>query len=453
MKSRLGKVPLGKLIAGCGAAVLVAVLGVVAVQAEEVSSCWADFDSFTDKKVFPDAYTVRLIDTYDDPALRAAQRDPAYQAATSFTGDEAIGGPVWTIATPGPNPVLTDELGLLTARGGADPGDLAMYEGRNGKRHWMRTADAPADYFMKNLRALTFVPQSDGSTNVIGADARSGYLQWCQSVPLSPAKSQAGNASGWVTGTTGNGRTVLLVGAPKGAGPGTSAIAYQDVVTGKVTRQWNVQGIWTDVSSDGKLVYAAGPGAVAAYRPGVAEPVWQAKLPGDPGEVSFAAAEDGRVVVGSRPESGGPGTLTALDTTGKTLWTIAATEPEDALLTGDFVVVHENRAGADGVAAYRIADATPVWFTPVPGLKRLADGGTNGTLLYLPGESGPRVLRVTDGVAQPTTLTAPADRVFVSGQRVIVQHTVSPELAWTIAYLTPEAQADTGSAPEDPRQR
>ncbi|UGQ09528.1 PQQ-like beta-propeller repeat protein [Yinghuangia sp. ASG 101] len=451
MKSRLGKVHLGKLIAGCGAAVLVAVLGVVAVQAEEVSSCWSDFDGLTDKKVFPDAYTVRLIDTYDDPALRAAQRDPAYREATAFGGDSAIGGPVWTIANQGPNPVLTDQLGLLTARGGADPGDLAMYEGRNGKRHWMRAANAPAGYFMKNLRALTFVPQPGGTTNVIGADARSGYLQWCQSVPLRPTASADGD-SGWVTATTGNGRTVLLVGQPKGAAAGTSAIAYQDVVTGKVTRRWNVQGAWTDVAADGKLVYAAAPGAVAAYRPGVAEPVWRTELPGGAGTVDFASVANGRVLVASRPEAGGPGTLTALDTAGGALWTLDTAEPEGALPTGDLVLVRENRGGADGVAAYRADNGTPVWFTPVPGLKRLADGGTDGTLLYLPGETGPRVLRVADGTAQPTTLTTPADRVFVSGQRVIVQHTASPELAWTIAYTTPSAAGEADTA-TDPRER
>lgn len=449
MKSRLGKVHLGKLVAGCGAAVLVAVLGVVAVQAEEVSSCWGDFDSLTDKKVFPDAYTVRLIDTYDDPALRAAQRDPAYREATGFTGDTAIGTPVWTIANQGPNPALTDELGLLAARGGADPRDLAMYEGRNGKRHWMRAANASADYFMKNLRALTFVPQPGGTTNVIGADARSGYLQWCQSVPLRPAASSADGDPGWVTGTTGNGRTVLFVGQPKGAAAGTSAIAYQDVVTGKVTRRWNVPGAWTDVASDGKLVYVAAPGAVAAFRPGVAEPVWQAELPG--GAVDFAAVEKGRLLVASHPEAG-PGTLTALDATGTSLWTRDTAEPQDAIPTGDLVLVHENRAGADGVAAYRVDTGTPVWFTPVPGLTRLADGGTDGTLLYLPGATGPRVLTVADGTTRPTTLTTPADRVFVSGQRVILQHTATPELAWTVAYSTPAAQGDADTA-TDPRER
>ncbi|WP_436777272.1 hypothetical protein [Yinghuangia sp. YIM S09857] len=442
----------GKVAAGGIAAALLAVLGVVAVQAEEVSSCWQDFDTLTDNEVFPDAFTVRLAGTYDDKALRAAGTNPAFRAAADFKGDAAIGGPVWTIAAPGPNPVLSDQLGLLAARGGADPDDLAMYEGRNGKRHWMRSAVKPADFFMKNLRALTFVPQSDGTTRVLGADARSGYLQWCAEVPLKPSGAASDQDTGWATGTTGNGRTVLLVGQAKGAAAGTSAIATQDVVTGKVTRQWTVQGTWTDVASDGKLVYAAAPGAVAAFRPGVATPVWRAELPAG-AETAFRSVADGRVLVATRPVEGGAGTVTAFDAAGNKAWSVGGSDPEDAIVSGGMLVVRETRGGADGVAAYRLVDGTPAWFTAVPDLKTLADGGTDGTLVYLPGANGPRVLRLADGTAQPTTLTAPVDRILVSGQRIVVQHTASPDLAWTIAYLTPKAQADSGTPAEDPRQR
>ncbi|NUU20207.1 MAG: PQQ-binding-like beta-propeller repeat protein [Streptomycetaceae bacterium] len=446
------KINIGKVIAGCGAGVMLAVLGVVAVQAQEVSSCWNDFDKLTDNQAFPDAYTVKLIDSYDDPGLRAAQRDPAYKSATSFTGDAAVGAPLWTIATQGPAPQLRDQFGLLTARGGEDPGDLAMYEGRNGKRHWMRTATKPADYFMKNLRAMTFVPQSDGTTHAMGADARSGYLQWCESVPLTPTAARPDQDTGWATELTGNGRTVLLVGRPDGGKPGTSAVAYQDVVTGKVTRKWDVEGTWTDVASDGKLVYLAAPGSVAAYKPGVPAPVWKAPVP-DGAEVSFTAVQDGLVLVGSRPAAGGPGALTALDATGRQVWSLRGSDPAESQVAGDMVLLHEKRPAGDFVAAYRIADATPVWSTPVPGLTSLADGGADGTSLYLPGKDGPRVLRLADGVAQPTTLHTPVDRVFVSGQRIVMQHTASPELAWTIAYLTPKAQGDTGGGATDPRQR
>lgn len=445
------KVNKGKVVAGGAAAVMLAALGVVAVQAQEVSSCWRDFDTLTDNTVFPDAYTVRLVDSYDDDTLRTANADASFDAAKAFKGDATIGGPVWTVATPGPHPVFTDQLGLLSARGGADPGDLAMYEGRNGKRHWMRSAAEPADFFMKNLRALTFVPHSDGSTRVLGADARSGYLQWCAEVPLKPSAGQSAEGGGWVTGTTGNGRTVLLVGQGKGAKAGTSAIATQDVVTGKVTRQWNVEGTWTDVASDGKLVYVAGPGAVAAYKPGSATPVWRSEVPaGD--EVAFRSVGDGRVLVASGP-AGGPGALTAFDATGRQLWSVRGSDPDAAIVAGGIVVLQETRGGVAGVAAYRVADGTPVWFSAVPDLKTLADGGTDGTLLYLPGAQGPRVLRLADGVPQQTGLTAPVDRILVSGQRIVVQHTVSPELAWTIAYLTPKAQADAGTTAEDPRQR
>lgn len=447
------KVNAGKVAAGGIAAALLAVLGVVAVQAEEVSSCWQDFDTLTDNDVFPDAFTVRLVDTYDDKTLRAADADPAFDAAAAFKGDEAFGGPVWTIATPGPNPAFTDQLGLLAARGGADPGDLAMYEGRNGKRHWMRSAAEPADFFMKNLRALTFVPQSDGSTRVMGADARSGYLQWCSEVALKPSVAQPDQDTGWATGTTGNGRTVMMVGEAKGTKAGTSVIATQDVVTGKVTRKWTVEGTWTDVASDGKLVYVAAPGAVAAYKPGVAAPVWRAEVPAG-GEAAFRSVGDGLVLVATRPAGGGPGAVTAFDAAaGRQVWSVRGSDPEDAIVSGGVLALHETRDGADGVAAYRIADGTPLWFRAVPELRTLADGGTDGTLLYLPGATGPRVLRLADGTPQPTTLTAPVDRILVSGQRIVVQHTVSPELAWTIAYLTPKAQGDSGTTAEDPRQR
>lgn len=456
MKISLGKrgirVHGGKLVAGCAAAVLVAALGVVAVQAEEVSSCWKDFDSFTDTDVFPDAYTVKFLDRYDDPTLRTAQRDPDFRAATAFTGDTAIGIPVWTVAAPGANPSLEDQLGLLTARGGADPGDLSMYEGRNGKRHWMRAANAPVDYFMKNLRALTFVPQSDGSTNTVGADARSGYLQWCSSVPLTPAAGQGDTDSGWVTGTTGNGRTVLLVGTPKGGPKGKSTIAYQDVVTGKVTRQWTVDGAWTDVASDGKLVYVAAPGAVAAFKPGAAQPAWRAPLPADGGPTGITGVRNGlALVTAQRP--GAPAELTAYDTTGRPVWRIPGADAANAVVTGDLVLMQETRNGAQGVAAYRISDGTPVWFAAVPGLTSIATGGTDGTLLYLPGPTGPRVVRVADGTPEPTTLKTPVDRILVSGQRVVLQHTAGPELAWTVAYLTPKAQAETTTNGSDPRQR
>ncbi|MGW0661406.1 hypothetical protein [Streptodolium elevatio] len=442
----------GKVAAGGIAAAMLAVLGVVAVQAEEVSSCWQDFDTLTDNEVFPDAFTVRLVDTYDDEALRAANADPGFDAAAAFKGDAAFGGPVWTIAAPGPNPTFTDQLGLLAARGGADPGDLAMYEGRNGKRHWMRSAVEPADFFMKNLRALTFVPQSDGSTRVMGADARSGYLQWCAEVPLGPTGDRPDQDTGWATGTTGNGRTVMMVGQAKGAKAGISAIATQDVVTGKVTRRWTVEGTWTDVASDGKLVYVAAPGAVAAFRPGAATPVWRAEVPAG-GEAAFRSVADGQVLVATRPAGGGPGAVTAFDATGRRVWSVGGSDPQDAIVSGGVLALHETRGGAAGVAAYRIADGTPLWFSAVPDLKTLADGGTDGTLLYLPGAGGPRVLRLADGTTQPTTLTAPVDRILVSGQRIVVQRTVSPELAWTIAYLTPKAQADSGTPAEDPRQR
>lgn len=460
------KVNIGKVLAGGCAAALIAVLGVVAVQAREVSSCWSDFEPLADGKVFPLAYPVQSLDSYHDPALDAAQSDAGFRAGTAFEGDTAVGAPVWTIPAQGPSPTLADQFGLLTARGGAAPADLAMYEGRNGKRHWMRTANKPVVFFMKNLRALTFTPRPGGSTHLLGADARSGYLQWCRAVPLAPAGAAAGGADedgGWATGRTGNGRTVLLIGKAKGGTAGSSAIAFQDVVTGKTARAWSVAGEWTDAASDGKHTYAAAPGAVAAYRPGGAAPLWQVELPhgagGSAASVQFTAVQDGLVLVGSRQPDGRGGALTAFEaTTGRQVWTLPGADPGDALVAAGQVLVREERAGRAGVAAYRLTDGTPVWFTEVGGLRKLADGAADGAaedgsdamLLYLPGERGPRVLRIVDGSTMPTTLATPVDRIFVSGQRIVVRNTASSTLSWTIAYLTPKATADK-TAPEPRR--
>ncbi|MCF2532682.1 PQQ-like beta-propeller repeat protein [Yinghuangia soli] len=463
------KVNVGKLVAGGCAAGLLAVLGVVAVQAHEVSACWADFEPLADNKVFPAAYPVPALDTFDDPVLQAARTDAGFRAGTAFTGDAAVGAPVWTIAAQGPGPVLADQFGLLAARGGAAPADLAMYEGRNGKRHWMRTANKPVAYFMKNLRALTFAPQPDGSTHVLAADARSGYLQWCRAAPLAPAAGAAAGGAdedgGWATDRTGNARTVLMVGKAKGGKPGWSTLAFQDVVTGGTARSWSVEGAWTDAVSDGKQTYTAAPGAVAAYKPGVAAPLWRVELPAEPGEsaaVGIAAIQDGRLLVGARQPDGRAGALAAFDTaTGRLAWTHAGADPADVVVAGGMVLVREERTGRAGVAAYRIADGTPVWFTEAGGLRRLSDGGADGiapdgsdaALLYLPGERGPRILRIADGSTVPTTLSTPVDRIFTSGQRIVAEHTASPELSWTIAYLTPKAQADKPATDADPRQR
>lgn len=443
----------GKLVAGCGAVVMLAVLGVVAVQAEEVRPCWSDFHSLTDTEVFPDAFGVPQIGGTDNPAIRAALRDPLYRQATRFTGDQAVGKPVWTVVAQGPLPVMTDEFGLLPARGGAAPRDLAMYEGRSGKRHWMRTAEGPLDTFMKNLRSLTFVPHENGDTQVMGADARSGYAQWCQAVPVTPAVADPERDRGWVTGMTGNGGTVLMVGTAPGGRPDTSRVAQQDTVSGRIARRWDVPGRWTDVAADGRTVYLAAPGALAAFAPGAARPTWKAELPDTAGTVGFTAVTPDRILASSRPADGGAGTLTAFDHGGRPVWTLRGTDPDDVAVTGDTVLAHETRAGADGVAAYRVTDGTPLWFTPVPGLARLADGGTDGTTLYLPGGDGLRVLRIADGRVVPSTLTVPVDRVFVTGQRIVVEHTASAKSAWTVAYSTPQAPADTSGSDGDPRSR
>ncbi|MDI2132254.1 PQQ-binding-like beta-propeller repeat protein [Yinghuangia seranimata] len=441
------RLPVGKLVAGGGAVAMLAALGVVAVQAHEVAPCWRDFDKLTDNAVFPDAFPVTTLATFDDPALRAARRDPGFQAAAAFEGDGALGVPVWTIAAQDGNPALTDELGLLAARADGDPDKIAMYEGRNGKRHWMREATRPTAYFMKNLRALTIVPGPDGTTRVTGADARSGYLQWCRSVDVVPSADAAaapgsggGTDVGWATGLTGRPGTVLFVG--RSGRSGRPQAVEEDTVSGRVTRRWPVDGDWTDIASDGRLVYLAAPGRLAAFRPGESVPVWRAALPEPAGPTAFRAVEDGRVLVASG--SGADTVLAAYDSTGRQAWSRAAGGP--VLTAGPRVLVAETRDGVRGVAAYRVVDGTPAWFAPAPELSSLADAGADATRLYLPGSSGPHVVNLATGAPVPTTLRTPVDRVVVSGQRVVVQHTAAPGLAWTIAYAPPKSPAEQGTS-------